>query len=207
MDAKAVIEKFGGQSALARLIGKGQSTVAYWAKSGVIPAKWHQQLLDLAKSNGVRLTELDMPLVGAAQQHTSMSPVSGSGRQEPPARALVPDHQSDGSPFLFYASDDGTIKVQVVVGEETVWASQRGMGEIFDVDVGTISEHLQNIFRTFELDELSVVRNFRTTDSDGKNYDMNFYSLDAIISVGYQVSSYQATQFRQYRKNTPCWLR
>jgi len=71
----------------------------------------------------------------------------------------------------------------VAVGNETVWASQKGMAEIFDVDVRTVNEHLQNIFKSEELDTVSVIRNFRITAPDGKNYDTNFYSLDAIISV------------------------
>ena len=100
--------------------------------------------------------------------------------------------------FLFYSSDDGSIKVQVAVGNETVWASQKGMAEIFDVDVRTVNEHLLNIFKSNELDELSVIRKFRITASDGKNYDTNLYNLDAIISVGYRINSYQATQFRKW---------
>ena len=66
----------------------------------------------------------------------------------------------------------------------------------------TISEHLTNIFITGELDEDSVVRNFRTTAADGKTYDTKFYNLDAIISVGYRVNSYQATQFRIWATRT-----
>ena len=85
-----------------------------------------------------------------------------------------------------------------MLGDETVWATQKAMGEIFGVDVRTVSEHLLNIFKTEELKEDSVIRKFRTTASDGKKYDTNFYSLDAIISVGYRVNSYQATQFRRW---------
>ena len=101
-------------------------------------------------------------------------------------------------PFLFYAASDGVIKVRILVEDETVWASQRGMSEIFDVDVRTVSEHLQNVFKTEELIEESVIRKFRITAFDGKLYDTNFYNLDAIISVGYRVNSYQATQFRKW---------
>lgn len=194
MDAKSVIEKFGGQSALSRLIGRGQSTVAYWAKTGVIPAKWHSQLIELAREHKVGLTVHDLVPVGTPEPAREADPL----RSEVAVRSLVPEPQPDGSPFLFYTSEDGTVKVQVVVGEESVWASQRGMCEVFGVDVGTVSEHLQNIFKSAELDELSVVRKFRTTGMDGKSYDTNFYSLDAIISVGYRVSSYQATQFRRW---------
>ncbi len=72
------------------------------------------------------------------------------------------------------------------------------MGELFDVDVRTVNEHLQNIFESQELDQNSVIRNFRITASDGKNYNTQFYSLDAIISIGYRVNTKRATQFRQW---------
>jgi len=70
------------------------------------------------------------------------------------------------------------------------------MTELFGVVKSTISEHLTNIFESKELDEDSVVRNFRTTAEDGKKYEVKFYNLDAILSVGYRVNSRQATQFR-----------
>lgn len=76
------------------------------------------------------------------------------------------------------------------------------MTELFGVDVRTVSEHLQTIFKTKELLEDSVVRNLRTTAADGKSYATNFYSLDAIISVGYRVNSRQATQFRIWATRT-----
>jgi len=200
MDAKQIIERFGGQSALAKMIGKGQSTVAYWAKAGTIPPKWYPVLLQLAQTHGVPLQPADLMGVGAPPSDFGLPTIQiearVTGLATPPA--LVPEVQADGSPFLFYASDDGTVKVQVLVGEESVWASQRGLSEIFGVDVGTVSEHLQNIFKARELEELSVVRKFRTTGIDGKNYDTNFYSLDAIISVGYRVNSFEATQFRRW---------
>lgn len=98
--------------------------------------------------------------------------------------------------FLFYNSEDGTTKVQVVIGSDSVWTTQKGMAEIFDVTVPTISEHLQNIFKSNELDENSVIRKIRTTAADGKPYLTNFYNLDAIIAVGYRVNSYNATKFR-----------
>jgi len=72
------------------------------------------------------------------------------------------------------------------------------MGQLFGKDKRTISEHVENIFKEEELNEYSVVRKFRTTASDGKMYDMNFYNLDVIISVGYRVKSQQGTQFRQW---------
>lgn len=79
---------------------------------------------------------------------------------------------------------------------------KKKLSELFDVDVRTISEHLQNIFKSNELDEESVIRKIRTTAADGKNYLTNFYNLDAIIAVGYRVNSYNATQFRIWATKT-----
>jgi len=98
--------------------------------------------------------------------------------------------------FIFYKSQNGATHIQVVVEDETVWVTQAGMTEIFDVSRSSISEHLSNIFTAGELAENAVVRKNRTTASDGKSYNMSFYNLDAIISVGYRVNSYKATQFR-----------
>ncbi|MBS4056392.1 MAG: virulence RhuM family protein, partial [Bacteroidales bacterium] len=100
--------------------------------------------------------------------------------------------------FLFYTTPGGHVKINVALGDETLWASQKGMAEIFDVESNTIGYHLKNIFESGELSEDSVTRIFRVTAADNKNYDVNFYSLDAIISVGYRVNSYQATQFRKW---------
>lgn len=100
------------------------------------------------------------------------------------------------SEFLFYTSKEGETRVQVITDSETVWASQKGMGEIFGVDVRTISEHLRNIFNSDELEETAVIRKFRITATDGKTYSTNHYNLDGIISVGYRVNSSRATRFR-----------
>ena len=101
--------------------------------------------------------------------------------------------------FLIYTTPDGEKQIQVRLIDETVWLSQRLMAELFHKDVRTINEHILNVFAENELprDE-SVIRNFRITASDGKNYDTNFYSLDMIISVGYRVKSLRGTQFRQW---------
>ncbi len=98
--------------------------------------------------------------------------------------------------FLFYNNEDGAISVQVIVGEETVWTTQRGMAEIFGCSTDNISLHLKNIFNTNELDAFAVTEDISVTASDGKNYNTKFYTLDAIIAVGYRVNSYNATQFR-----------
>lgn len=100
--------------------------------------------------------------------------------------------------FLFYSSNDGKINVQVIVDatKDTIWTSQKGMSNIFGVEVQTINYHLKEIFQSGELQEEAVIRKIRITASDGKNYLTSIYNLDAIIAVGYRVNSYQATQFR-----------
>jgi hypothetical protein len=100
------------------------------------------------------------------------------------------------SEILIYQNPDGNIKIDVRLENETVWLTQAQMATLFGKDKRTVSEHITNVFNEGELDENSVVRNFRTTASDGKNYATNFYSLDVIISVGYRVKSVQGTQFR-----------
>ncbi|TWI83297.1 hypothetical protein IQ13_1405 [Lacibacter cauensis] len=98
--------------------------------------------------------------------------------------------------FLFYNGADGKIQAQVILGDETVWLSQKGMAEVFGVQRPAITKHLQNIFQEGELSEESVSSILEHTADDGKKYKTSFYNLDAIIAVGYRVSSYKATQFR-----------
>lgn len=98
--------------------------------------------------------------------------------------------------ILLYTDTHGKVKVEVIYEDESFWLSQKKMAELFAVSVPTINEHLQNIFKSNELDEESVIRKFRITAADGKNYNTNFYNLDAIIAVGYRVNSHSATQFR-----------
>jgi hypothetical protein len=98
--------------------------------------------------------------------------------------------------ILIYQNQDGNIKIDVRLEEETVWLTQAQLCELFQKSKATISEHIKNIFEEIELEETSVVRNFRTTATDGKNYDIKHYNLDVIISIGYRVKSLQGTQFR-----------
>jgi len=100
------------------------------------------------------------------------------------------------SQLLIYQSEDGRIKLDVRFDGETVWLTQKLMAELFGKDVRTINEHLQNIFDEGELMPDSVIRKFRITAADSKNYDIQHYNLDVIISVGYRVKSLQGTQFR-----------
>jgi hypothetical protein len=98
--------------------------------------------------------------------------------------------------ILIYQNQEGNIKIDVRLEDETVWLTQTQLCELFQKSKATISEHIKNVFEEGELLESSVVRKFRTTASDGKNYETNFYNLDVIISVGYRVKSPQGTQFR-----------
>lgn len=100
------------------------------------------------------------------------------------------------SEIIIYQNTEGKIKIDVRLEEETVWLTQAQMGQLFGKDKRTISEHIGNVFKEGELEERSVVRNFRITAADGKNYDTNHYNLDVIISVGYRVKSPRGTQFR-----------
>jgi hypothetical protein len=103
--------------------------------------------------------------------------------------------------FLVFSKQAGESTIEVRIEDETVWLSQKLIAVLFEVDVRTISEHLKNIFEGGELNQNSVIRNFRITASDGKNYNTQFYNLDAIISVGYRVNSNRAIQFRQWATN------
>lgn len=102
------------------------------------------------------------------------------------------------SEILIYQNPNGKIKIDVRLEEETVWLTQAQMGILFNKDKRTISEHITNIFQEGELSADSVVRNFRTTATDGKTYDTKHFNLDVIISVGYRVKSPQGTQFRKW---------
>ncbi len=110
-----------------------------------------------------------------------------------------PDNQSN---FLLYTGNDGKVNIEVFLKDETVWLTQRAMAELFGVKIPAISKHLSNIFESSELDQISVISILETTAADGKSYKTKFYSLDAIISVGYRVNSYQATQFRIWATRT-----
>jgi len=102
------------------------------------------------------------------------------------------------SELILYQAEDGQTKVEVRLQDETVWLTQKLMAELFQKDVRTVNEHLKNIFAEGELIPESVIRNFRITASDGKNYDTAHYNLDVIISVGYRVKSLRGTRFRQW---------
>lgn len=98
--------------------------------------------------------------------------------------------------MIIYVSKDGNIKVDVNIQNEDIWMSQDVMANLYDTTKQNISYHLNNIFKENELNKDSVVKDFLTTASDGKNYNVLHYNLDAIIAVGYRINSKKATEFR-----------
>lgn len=111
-------------------------------------------------------------------------------------------HSSNNSDFILYTSQNGEIRVDVFVNDETVWLTQKAIANLFDVDRTVITKHLKNIFDSTELVENSVCAKIAHTAEDGKTYQTKFYNLDVIISVGYRVNSKQATQFRIWATKT-----
>ena len=102
----------------------------------------------------------------------------------------------NNSELIIYTTQDGLTKIDVTFQGDTVWLSIDQMASLFQRDKSTISRHIKNIFKEGELDRNSVVANFATTASDGKIYNVIYYNLDVIISVGYRVKSVRGTQFR-----------
>ena len=100
--------------------------------------------------------------------------------------------------FLLYNMPEDSGKVQVVIKDETIWCTQKAMAQLFGVGVPAVSKHLKNIFEEGELMADSVISKMETTATDAKTYEISYYSLDAIIAVGYRVSSLKATRFRQW---------
>lgn len=109
------------------------------------------------------------------------------------------------SDFILYTAKDGDVRVDVILQDETVWLTQKGMGELFGVESHTITYHLKEIYRSGELNEIATTRKIRAVRQEGERQvtrTLDFYNLDAIISVGYRVNSHQATHFRIWATQT-----
>jgi len=100
--------------------------------------------------------------------------------------------------ILIYQTDDGLTNINVKLEDETVWLTQQQLVELYQSSKSNVSEHIKHIFKEGELDEKLVVRKFRTTAADGKIYNMTYYNLDMIISLGYRIKSSTATKFRRW---------
>ena len=111
------------------------------------------------------------------------------------------ENMEQKSNIIIYTTEDGLTKIETAFDEDTVWLSIDQMAELFQRDKSTISRHIKNIFSEGELVRESVVANFATTAADGKIYQVDYYNLDVIISVGYRVKSKRGTQFRIWALN------
>lgn len=112
--------------------------------------------------------------------------------------STAPTIRSSAAEYLTFVAASGEGGVEAVYLDEDVWLSQKMLGVLYDVETHTINYHLKKIFTDSELEEDSVIRNFRITAKDGKNYNTNHYNLSAIIAVGYKVNSERAVQFRKW---------
>jgi hypothetical protein len=106
------------------------------------------------------------------------------------------ENEQNNSEMLVYTTEDGLTKIETTFDGDTVWLSIDQMAELFQRDKSTISRHIKNIFTEGELKREAIVANFATTAADGKTYQVNYYNLDVIISVGYRVKSQRGVQFR-----------
>ena len=110
----------------------------------------------------------------------------------------VPTIRSSAAEYLTFVAASGEGGVEAVYADEDVWLTQKMLGTLYDVETNTINYHLKKIFSDSELDENSVIRNFRITAKDGKSYNTKHYNLSAIIAIGYKVNSERAVQFRKW---------
>ncbi|MHC4874828.1 MAG: virulence RhuM family protein, partial [Planctomycetota bacterium] len=113
----------------------------------------------------------------------------------------LPTIRSSAAEYLTFVAASGEGGVEAVYADEDIWLSQKMMGILYDVETNTINYHLKKVFSDNELEEDSVIRNFRITAADGKSYNTNHYNLSAIIAVGYKVNSERAVQFRKWATN------
>ena len=106
--------------------------------------------------------------------------------------------RSSAAEYLTFVASTGEGGVETIYSDQNIWLTQKMMATLYDIDVRTINYHLKKIFSDSELQENSVIRNFRITAADGKSYDTQHYNLSAIIAVGYKVNSERAVQFRKW---------
>lgn len=107
-------------------------------------------------------------------------------------------NKKDFGNIIIYQTEDGNTNISVKIEDETVWLNQEQLVKLYETSKSNVSEHIKNIFEEGELEEGSVVRKFRTTASDGKVYNVKYYNLDMIISLGYRIKSKIATNFRKW---------
>ena len=106
--------------------------------------------------------------------------------------------RSSAAEYLTFIATSGQAGVEAIYADESIWLTQKMLGVLYNVETHTINYHLKKVFADSELEETSVIRKFRITAADGKNYDTQHYKLSAIIALGYKVNSERAVQFRKW---------
>ena len=124
--------------------------------------------------------------------------MSKNNPPQTPKKNVVSLVRSSAAEYLTFVAASGHGGVEAVYADENVWVTQKMMGMLYDVETHTVNYHLKKVFSDSELEEDSVIRNFRITAADGKNYNTGHYNLSAIIAVGYKVNSERAVQFRKW---------
>ena len=112
---------------------------------------------------------------------------------------IIPKKQQE---IVIYRSSRGNVTLRADINKDTIWATQNQVAELFGIDRTVVTKHFRNIFKDKELEESSVCAKFAHTAGDGKTYTVQYYNLDAVLSVGYRVNSKQATQFRIWATET-----
>lgn len=108
--------------------------------------------------------------------------------------------QGKDNQIIIYNTDDGTASVILYAKDGNIWMNQNQMAELFATSIPNVSMHISNILKEGELDENSVIKDYLTTASDGKNYQVTFYALDMILAIGFRVRSKRGTQFRKCQR-------
>lgn len=142
--------------------------------------------------------DIRKPEITHAQRYFSVNPTAVAS----PQKLNLLSVQEGVTDFLLYTTPDGKIKVEAIMSNETIWLTQDHIAQLFGVQKPAISKHFKNIFESGELEEDRCVSILETHLPDGRKYDLRYYNLDAVISVGYRVNSSRATQFRIWATNT-----
>jgi hypothetical protein len=150
------------------------------------------------KQNQENLTAESAPDGGRNFDGTSEAPMSKNKPPQTPGKNDLSIIRSSAAEYLTFIAASGQGGVEAVYADENVWITQKMMGLLYDIDVRTINYHLKKVFSDNELEAEAVIRNFRITASDGKQYNTQHYNLAAIIAVGYKVNSERAVQFRKW---------
>jgi hypothetical protein len=212
MQAREIIERLGGQSAVAQHLEKGQSTVAYWVKTGVIPARWKPKLYLLSVKLGVRLTAEDLigtpedPMAGHIDSAISGDRTkAGSLTVETKSEILAAPADPAEAETLVFREGSNEVRLRFDGGVQAIWATTKEIAELFDVDPSTILKHIQNIFEEDELSESATTAKFTVVRLEGSRQvsrEVTHYNLDVILSVGYRVNAKRATSFRKWATQT-----